>query len=180
VPSSGPDRARRLIVVLGYSDGRRHELHPICAARLAHAARLTEEGDAVLLSGWSRRPGRLPEAELMRRAWPGPAEVLLSDPDARITAENAANAAAHARELGADEVVVVTSSWHRARARVLFRSLLPGVRLSVVGARTPGSPRLYLRELAVFPLVPVQLRLARRPTFRAAGAAARGDRPPPA
>jgi DUF218 domain len=166
MPSSEP---RRLIVVLGYSDGRSHELHPICAARLEHAAGLTGEGDAVLLSGWSRHPGRLPEAELMRRAWPGASEGLLSDPDARITAENAANAAAHARELGVGEVVVVTSSWHRARAGVLFRSLLPGVRVSIVGARTPGSPRHYLREAAVFPLVPIQLRMVRR---RAGGAAA--------
>ena len=83
MPSSAPEPARRLIVVLGYSDGRQRELHPICAARLEHAARLAEEGDAVLLSGWSRRAGRLPEAELMRRAWPGPERALLSDPDAR-------------------------------------------------------------------------------------------------
>lgn len=165
--SSAPER---LIVVLGYSDGRSGELHPICAARLEHAASLAGEGDAVLLSGWSRHPGRLPEAELMRRAWPGATEVLLSDPDARITAENAANAAAHVRELGAREVVVVTSSWHRARAGVLFRSLLPGVRVSVAGARTPGSPRLYLREAAVFPLVPLQLRMARRASRRGGGA----------
>ncbi len=152
----------RLIVVLGYSDGRSHELHPICAARLDHAAGLVREGDAVLLSGWSRHPARLPEAELMRRAWRGPAAALLSDPDSRITAENAANAASHARELGAREVVVVTSSWHRARAGVLFRSLLPGVQVSVVGARTPASPRHYVREAAAFPLVPLQLRMARR------------------
>jgi uncharacterized SAM-binding protein YcdF (DUF218 family) len=98
----------------------------------------------------------------MRRAWPGTAVTLLSDPDARHTAENAANAAAHVRELGTSEVVVVTSTWHRARARALFRRLLPGVALSVVGAPTPGSARLYLREAAVFPLVPLQLRLARR------------------
>ena len=162
MPSSGPERASRLIVVLGYSDGRSSELHPICAARLEHAATLAGDGDAVLLSGWSRHPGRLPEAELMRRAWPGAQEALLSDPDARITAENAANAAAHASELGAREVVVVTSSWHRARAGVLFRSLLPGVSVSVVGARTPRSPRVYLREAAAFPLVPLQLRMARR------------------
>ena len=151
MPSSGPERAGRLIVVLGYSDGRSSELHPICAARLEHAATLAGDGDAVLLSGWSRHPGRLPEAELMRRAWPGAQEALLSDPDARITAENAANAAAHASELGAREVVVV-----------LFRSLLPGVSVSVVGARTPRSPRVYLREAAAFPLVPLQLRMARR------------------
>ena len=157
-----PSSARRLIVVLGYSDGRSHELHPICSARLDHAATLAGEGDVVLLSGWSRHPSGLPEAELMRRAWKGAQEALLSDPDARITAENAANAAAHARELGASEVVVVTSTWHRARAGVLFRALLPGVQVSVVGARTPGWPRLYLREAAVFPLVPLQLRMARR------------------
>jgi uncharacterized SAM-binding protein YcdF (DUF218 family) len=163
--------AHRLIVVLGYSHGRSHELHPICAARLDHAAGLVREGDAVLLSGWSRHPTRPPEAELMRRAWRGPATALLSDPDARITAENAANAAAHARELGVREVVVVTSSWHRARAGVLFRSLLPGIRVSVMGARTPGSPRNYVREAAAFPLVPFQLRLARRARGVAGGAA---------
>jgi uncharacterized SAM-binding protein YcdF (DUF218 family) len=154
--------SKRLIVVLGYSDGRQRELHPICAARVEFAAGLAEEGDAVLLSGWSRRPGRLPEAELMRRAWPGAPDALLSDPDARITAENAVNAAAHARELGAREVVVVTSTWHRARAGILFRSLLPSVRVTVVGTRTPRSPRVYLREAVAFPLVPLQLRLARR------------------
>jgi uncharacterized SAM-binding protein YcdF (DUF218 family) len=167
-----PSSAHRLIVVLGYSDGRSNELHPICAARLDHAAGLVREGDAVLLSGWSRHPARLPESELMRRAWRGPGSALLSDPDARITAENAANAAAHARELGAREVVVVTSSWHRARAGVLFRSLLPDVQVSVVGARTPGSPRNYVREAAAFPLVPLQVRLARRTRARAGGAAA--------
>ncbi len=163
-----PSSARRLIVVLGYSDGRRRELHPIGAARLEFAAGLAEEGDAVLLSGWSRRPGRLPEAELMRRAWPGREAVLLSDPDARHTAQNAANAAVHARELGADEVVVVTSTWHRARARALFRSLLPDVELTVVGAPTPGSARNYVREVAVFPLVPFQVRTARRASRRGA------------
>jgi uncharacterized SAM-binding protein YcdF (DUF218 family) len=167
VPSSeqaspAPEPAGRLVVVLGYSDGRQRELHPICAARLEHAARLVEAGDTVLLSGWSRHPSRPPEAELMRRAWPGPDSVLLSDPDARHTAQNAANTAAHVRELGAREVVVVTSSWHRARARALFRRLLQGVEVTVVGAPTPGSPRNYLREAAVFPLVPLQVRMVRR------------------
>ena len=158
--------APRLIVVLGYSDGRSQELHPICAARLEHAATLAGDGDVVLLSGWSRHDGALPEAELMRRAWRGMEDALISDPDARHTAQNAANAAVHARELGAREVVVVTSSWHRARAGVLFRRLLPGVEVTVVGAATPGSPRNYLREAAVFPLVPFQVRTARTRTAR--------------
>jgi hypothetical protein len=164
VPSSGPEAQapRRLVVVLGYSAGRNGELHPICAARLAHAARVAGETDVVLFSGWSRHPAALPEAELMRRAWAGSAVELLSDPDARVTAENAAHAAAHARELGVGEVVVVTSWWHRFRTRVLFRRLLPGVHVSVVPVRAPSPPRLILRELAVFPLVPIQLARARR------------------
>ncbi|HXV35110.1 MAG TPA: YdcF family protein [Gaiellaceae bacterium] len=170
--SPAPEPARRLVVVLGYSAGRQRELHPICAARLEHAAGLVVEGDTVLLSGWSRHPSRPPEAELMRRAWAGPETVLLSDPDARHTAQNAANAAAHARDLGVQEVVVVTSSWHRARAQALFRRLLPGVRVAVVGAPTPGSPRNYLREAAVFPLVPLQVRSARRASGRAGPSAA--------
>ncbi len=167
-----PSSARRLLVVLGYSAGRGDGLHPICAARLEHAAGLVEDGDAVLLSGWSRRRDRPAEAELMQQAWSGPADVLISDPDARITAENAANAAAHARDLGVEEVVVVTSSWHRARTGVLFRSLLPDVPVTVVGAPTPGSPKNYAREVVVFPLVPLQLRRARRVSRRGGGAAA--------
>lgn len=108
----------------------------------------------------------------MQEAWSGPVDFLISDPDARITAENAANAAAHARDLGVEEVVVVTSSWHRARTGVLFRSLLPDVPVTVVGAPTPGSPKNYAREVVVFPLVPLQLRRARRLSRRGGGAAA--------
>jgi uncharacterized SAM-binding protein YcdF (DUF218 family) len=149
------------VVVLGYSSGRGDGLHPICAARLAHAALLVEDADAVLLSGSSRR-GAVAEAELMRRSWDGRSVALLCDPDARVTAENAANAAAHARELAVERVLVVTSWWHRLRTRVLFRSLLPDIRVEVAAARTPWSPRLLLRELAVFPLVPLQVVIARR------------------
>jgi uncharacterized SAM-binding protein YcdF (DUF218 family) len=79
-----------------------------------------------------------------------------------VTAENAANAATHARELAVGHVLVVTSWWHRVRTRVLFRSLLPGIRVDVAAAPTPWSLRLLGRELAVFPLVPIQVALARR------------------
>ncbi len=106
----------------------------------------------------------------MRRSWDGCSAAILCDPDARVTAENATNAAAHARALAVGHVLVVTSWWHRLRARVLFRSLLPGIRVDVVAARTPWSPRLLGRELAVFPLVPLQVALARR---RAAALSAR-------
>jgi uncharacterized SAM-binding protein YcdF (DUF218 family) len=153
----------RLVVVLGYSDGRADGLHPICAARLERAARMAEGADTVVLTGWARRRGALPEAELMRRAWRGPGERVICETDARITAENAARVARLVPELGVNEVVVVTSSWHRLRSALLFRLLLrgTGAGVRVVGAKRPWSLRLLLRELVCFALVPAQVRRAR-------------------
>jgi uncharacterized SAM-binding protein YcdF (DUF218 family) len=153
----------KLLVVLGYSDGRRSGLHPICAARLERAARAADGADAVVLTGWARRRGGMPEAELMRRAWRGSEGRVICDTEARITAENAARVAALVCELGAREVVVVTSWWHRLRAALLFRLLLreTGARVSVIAAGRPRSLRLVLREVACFTLVPLQIRRAR-------------------
>jgi uncharacterized SAM-binding protein YcdF (DUF218 family) len=153
----------RLVVVLGYSEGRSEGLHAISAARLERAAALAERADAVVLTGWARRAGRPSEAELMRGAWPGPERPLMLDSEARITAENAAYVARLVDELGAKEVVIVTSWWHRLRSALLFRSLLRDrpVRVVVVGAGRPWSIRLLVRELACFALIPLQLRRAR-------------------
>lgn len=151
----------RLVAVLGYSDGHGPDLHPICAARLELAGRLAKRGDSVVLTGWARRPGAPAEAELMRRSWRGPECRLFCDTSARITAENAVSVARLARELGAREIVVVTSSWHRARTALLFR-LLAGMPVSVVSARRPWAARPLVRELGAFALLPLQLRRARR------------------
>lgn len=115
----------------------------------------------------------------MREAWPGADVALITDPNARHTAQNAANAAVHAEKLGTREVVVVTSSWHRPRAHAFFRSLLPDAEVTVVGVDTPGSPRHYAREVVVFPLVPFQLRAARRSLGSGGAAGARAGRPRP-
>lgn len=154
----------KLLVVLGYSAGRRDGLHPICAARLERAARVADGADAVVLTGWARRRDGISEAELMRRAWRGPKERVICETEARITAENAARVAALVREFGAREVVVVTSWWHGVRASLLFRLLLreTGARVSVVAAGRPWSLRLVLRELACLALVPVQVGRARK------------------
>jgi len=158
--------ASKLVAVLGYSSLRGEGLHPIGAARVEAAERVAGDADAVLLSGWSRRRHRPSEAELMRRAWRGPDVPLLADGDARTTAGNARAVAAAARELEADEVVLVTSSWHARRARLLVGAALDtDVRLEVV---TPERtrPAYHLgRELAC--LVPagalVALSRVRRP-----------------
>ena len=146
----------KLVAVLGYSSWRGDELHPIGAARIEAAERVAEGADAVLLSGWARRRHRPSEAELMRRAWHGPDLPLLADGDARTTAGNARAVAAAAKALEADEVVLVTSSWHARRARLLVRALLPPhVRLSVVTSPRTRPPRLIARELAT--LLPSRL-----------------------
>ena len=149
--------AERVIAVFGYSHRRTGVLHAICADRLAHAQGIAEGAHAVVFSGWS-------EAEPMRDAWTGPDVLLVCDPDARHTADNAANVAAAARELGAQELVVVTSPWHRRRARILVGAALRGsdIRFSI---ETPDGPRprwLLARELVCLVLVPFQLRRARR------------------
>jgi uncharacterized SAM-binding protein YcdF (DUF218 family) len=116
---------------------------------VAHAEELVGESGVVVLSG---------EAELMREAWKGPAVELVFDPRARNTAGNAAGVAAVARELGASEVVVVTSRWHARRAALLLRAALRGSGIEVTTSSPPEPPgaRLFLRELACLAAAPVQ------------------------
>jgi uncharacterized SAM-binding protein YcdF (DUF218 family) len=140
----------RVVAVLGYSRRGDTELHPVCADRLEHAQRLAVDRGTVILSG---------EAELMRAAWSGPDVDLICDPNARSTVENAANVVAAARALGARELVVVTSRWHRARTSILLRAALrkSGIRLSLESADGARPLRLRIRELACLALLPFQL-----------------------
>jgi uncharacterized SAM-binding protein YcdF (DUF218 family) len=141
----------RLVAVLGYSGRRKRELHDVCEARVRHAERL--QADAVLLSG---------EAELMEGAWRG-GEVVL-DTHARNTRENARGVAEAARRLEADEVVVVTSSWHAFRARTLVRAAIGDPAVTVTSESPPGPrpPKLLARELACLAVLPLQLLAVKR------------------
>lgn len=161
-----PLRAHRVVVVLGYSDDGAGELHPVCAARLETAASLVTPGDVVVLSGWARGRGSRSEAELMAEAWRTPVAQLVVDPDARTTVGNAANAMNDVFRVGAREVVIVTSSWHAARAKVAFRMLLRYTGVKVRSASpADGSLRASLRELTLWPLLPFQLWRAGRKTW---------------
>jgi uncharacterized SAM-binding protein YcdF (DUF218 family) len=146
----------RLVLVLGYSDGREGGLlHPICAARVEAAAAVASEEDTVVLTG-------RPEAELMRAAWRGRSVRLLCDTGAGVTAESARYAGRLARELGAAEVVAVTSWWHCWRTGLLLRSVLRGSGTRVRTVAAPSwTPRLLLREVGAFALLPVQVLRAR-------------------
>jgi uncharacterized SAM-binding protein YcdF (DUF218 family) len=157
----------RVVVVLGYSDGRGAELHPVCAARLERAAEVATAEDVVVLSGWARVPHADSEAELMRAAWRGSAREVVVDPDARTTAENMANALNDILRVGAREVVVVTSSWHEARAKAALRWLLRHTGVKVRSETPPGrSRRAALRELTLWPLLPFQLWAVGRKAWR--------------
>ena len=158
------DPAPRVIVVLGYSDGGRDELHPICAARVARAAELSTAADIVVLSGWARVPGTTSEAQLMATAWDGDAAEIVIDPDARTTMGNAVNAMNDIRRAGAREVVVVTSRWHARRARAAFRLLLwrSPVRVRATFPPEPPNLRAMLREIPLWALLPAQLWHARQ------------------
>lgn len=155
----------RVIVVLGYADGGRDELHPIGAARLARAAEVSTGSDVVVLSGWARVPGTRSEAELMAAAWSGSAREIVVDPGARTTVGNAANALDDIRRVAAREVVVVTSRWHAPRARAAFRLLVRqhGVRISAAFPPERPNLRASLRELPLWLLLPAQVWHARNP-----------------
>ena len=138
----------RLVAVLGYSGFRGRGLHAICLARLRHGEALAHGDDTLLVSG---------EAALMRDASNRPDVVV--DGAARNTRENARGVAATAHELGATEVVVVTSSWHALRARTLVRAAV-GPDVQVSSSSPPGrpSPRLALREVACLAVLPLHAR----------------------
>jgi len=154
----------RVIAVLGYSPSRSNRLHPVCSARVGRACAIARTGDLVVLSGWSRHPGVVPEAELMARAWRGPQVELVTETDARHTAGNAAAVADVARASAAVELVLVTSWWHIPRATVLIRAALRGSRVQVTAVRAPSraSLGLLLRELCCLAALPVQLLGLRR------------------
>ncbi|HEY7707405.1 MAG TPA: ElyC/SanA/YdcF family protein [Gaiellaceae bacterium] len=147
----------RVVAVLGYSRRGDADLHAICAARLARAQELAGGADTVILSGF-------PEAELMRAAWKGPEVELIPEAESRSTAQNAANVARAARKLGASELVVVTSSWHRLRVSALMRAALhgSGIRLRIDGADAPRPVGLLAREAVCLALLPFQLPRATR------------------
>lgn len=155
---------KRVVAVLGYSGRHGGGLHRICAARLRRAEQLAGEGDTVILSGWAPRPSARSEAALMEAAWQGPGVDLVLDTDATSTAGNARSIAALARAAGADELIAVTSSWHRPRASALLRAALvgSGIRLRTVAAPRTRPPLLLARELACLIALPPQLVAARR------------------
>jgi uncharacterized SAM-binding protein YcdF (DUF218 family) len=146
----------RLVAVCGYSNGQGDELHEICARRLRRAEEATRPDDVVLLTGWARGRSARSEAEQMARSWTASCRRVVVDSGSRSTLANAIAAARLARALRADDVLLVTSSWHARRAGALLRAALRGTGSSVEVATSdePPSPGTRLRELGCWLLVP--------------------------
>lgn len=99
----------------------------------------------------------------MARSWRVPSRHVVVDRDARSTFENVVAAARLARAVGAERVLLVTSSWHGRRAGLLLRAALGGSGAAVRVATTTERPsvRNRLRELASWLLVPPAAAAAR-------------------
>ena len=161
--------AERLVAVLGYS-GRGYvaaapDLRAAACARARQLAADGADGDPVRLGAAPEADGR---GGADARGVGNERRRAAQRPTARSTAGNAANVAAAADALGVSELVVVTSRWHRPRARILFRAALRGrkVRLSVEGAPGPRPPAVIARELVCLAFVPLQLARVRRAAGR--------------
>ena len=155
----------RLVAVLGYSEGgAATALHPVCLARVAHAAGHTAAGDVVLFSGWARRGRPSSEAELMAETWSGASRRLIVDRSARTTLGNAIAIGRAARRIDATDVLLVTSGWHARRASVLVRAALlgSGANLRVAPTDETATPARGARELAAWIVVPLLALVAAR------------------
>ena len=131
-------------------------MHEICARRLRRAEQAARPDDVVLLTGWARRRNHRSEAEQMARSWSAPCRRIVVDPDATSTLANVLAAARLARRLKADDVVLVTSSWHARRAAALLRAALSGSgsRVEIAASDERPSSATRLRELACWLVVP--------------------------
>lgn len=150
--------ATRVIAVLGYSRRGDSFIHDICLQRLRRAEEISQPTDAVVLSGRGRAR-RGSEAALMAEAWRGDTQAVVPETESRSTVGNARAIARYAGEIGAGEVVVITSSWHHPRAALLFRVAFrgSGVRVRVLSSERTWPLGPIVREAACFVALPVQL-----------------------
>jgi glucosamine-6-phosphate deaminase len=129
-------RSDRVIIVLGHREpgvSAAERISDESRARLRRAERecLSEPPRAVILTGWSRTPDGVSEAEQMKAEWSLGAVPALLEDGGRDTAANATCSLPLIRAIGdVARVTVVTSAWH-VRAPYFFAPYrLFGLRLS--------------------------------------------------
>jgi len=145
-PGVSSDRA---LIVLGHREtsiSAEHRISDESRARIERAVRESraQPPRAVILTGYTRTPRGLSEAEQMKAEWPLPEIPTVLEDAGRDTAENATRSLPLIRAIGdVRRVTVITSAWH-VRTPYLFapyRAL--GLRLSFA----PAFHRPSLRQL---------------------------------
>jgi hypothetical protein len=114
-----------VLVVLGHREpevSAEHRISDESRDRIRRAVSecRAEPPRAVILTGYTRTPGGLSEAEQMKAEWPLPEVPALLEDAGRNTAENATRSLPLIRAMeDIRRVTVVTSAWH-IRARPFF------------------------------------------------------------
>jgi glucosamine-6-phosphate deaminase len=161
-PGASSDRA---VVVLGHREptmSAEHRISDESRDRIHRAVKeCVTEPRAVILTGYTRTPQGLSEAEQMKAEWPMAKVPAVLEDAGRDTAENATRSLPLIRAIGdVRRVTVVTSAWH-IRAPYYFAPYRTfGLRLSFAFDFHSPRPRLLLHELA-------ELRSMRRDRRRA-------------
>ncbi len=154
------------VIVLGHREpgiSAEHRISDQSRARLRRAERVcrADPPRAVVLTGYTRLPSGLSEAEQMKAQWALPDVPAVLEDAGRNTAENATRSLPLIRAMGdVRRVTVVTSAWH-LRAPFFFapyRTL--GLRLKFAGAFHGPWPRMLRQELRGIRSIRRQRRLA--------------------
>jgi glucosamine-6-phosphate deaminase len=141
------------VIVLGHREpgvSVEHRISDESRARLRRAERVcrADPPRAVVLTGYTRAPSGLSEAEQMKEEWTLADVPALLEDAGRNTAENATRSLPLIRAMGdVRRVTVVTSAWH-LRAPYFFapyRTL--GLALRFAGTVHGPWPRMLWREL---------------------------------
>jgi glucosamine-6-phosphate deaminase len=149
-PSASSDRA---VVVLGHREPGRSASDRISSESLQRLrkAERTSRADpprAVILTGYSRTPDGLSEAEQMKAEWTLPDVPALLENAGRDTAENASRSLPLIRAIGeVRRVTVVTSAWHIRTPYLFAPYRAVGLRLSFAPEWDGPWLRLLIHEL---------------------------------
>ena len=149
-PGQSSDRA---VIVLGHREpgvSAEHRISDETRARVRRAERVCRAVSprVVILTGYTRTPYGLSEAEQMKAGWALTDVPAILENAGRSTAENASRSLPLIRAIGdVRRVTVVTSAWH-LRALYFFAPYRAfGLRLSFAWAFQRPSPRLLWEEL---------------------------------
>jgi glucosamine-6-phosphate deaminase len=146
-------KSDRAMIVLGHRElavSAGDRISDETRARLRRARRSAREDPprVVILTGYSRTPQGLSEAEQMKAEWVDPDVPALLEDAGRDTAENASRSLPLVRAIGdVRRVTVVTSAWHVRTPYFFAPYRLFGLRLSFAWAFHGPWPRMLVHEL---------------------------------